>query len=270
MKTRYDYTTLRVLCLLLITLCFSDCKRTKEPDPISVPVIEGTTEVRFEDYEKMILSSSVSKNGGSPIINYGHLYSLTDPNPTKGNTPGVAVAGIPNATYTNTVTNYSLNKTMYVRAFADNAAGTGYGKVVQVKTPSVTYSMKFTCLTGADDKGTSSAINAIGARVQYDDGDKVDHALITSALSPRSTSNTTITLSKANIRRVQIEGVYLSYWGIRISPFPFESYDNWDLDGLKVELLDNTGKSWVIYDKLNAGRLFRFTEQQNKTYFPFN
>lgn len=258
--------TITWLLLLPVLLCgLPGCRQTPEPTPATVPVIDGNTEVRFEDYETMILASSVSANGGSPILRYGHLYSVTDPDPKKGTSGGTAVTGIPNATYTSRITNYSLNKTMYVRAFADNEAGTGYGKVVQVKTPSVTYKLRVTIKTGQDNKRSESYLNA---NLVYNDGKGEAFAIASGVgLDGYSTRiEQPVSAVKSNVRRGQIQGIEL-YW-LGISTTYGHTYDNWDLDALKVELIDSAGgKTWTLYDK--SGGVFRFTADQQNNYFAF-
>jgi uncharacterized protein (TIGR02145 family) len=73
-------------------------------------------------------SSEVTAEGGAPVLTRGFCYSFTNPTPTiddnktvDGSGPGVFSSQL-----------YSLlfGTTYYVRAYATNSAGTGYGEIV--------------------------------------------------------------------------------------------------------------------------------------------
>nr|WP_319272843.1 MBG domain-containing protein [uncultured Draconibacterium sp.] len=77
---------------------------------------------------------TVSANGGATIIEYGVVFG-TSSNPTtsnfKSSTNGAPTLG---SEYTFNLTGLSANTTYYVRGFAANSAGTGYGTQTSFKT----------------------------------------------------------------------------------------------------------------------------------------
>ena len=104
-------------------------------------------------------ASTVSNKGGSIITRYGYLYSTTVATPTYG-ASGVSDANVgTNDVALNTrwaakdITGLSAGTTYYVRAYATNAAGTGYSSVVTITTKcAVTY---------AANGGTGTTVDAL-------------------------------------------------------------------------------------------------------------
>lgn len=104
-------------------------------------------------------ASTVSNKGGSSITRYGYLYSTTVATPTYG-ASGVSDAYVgTNDVALNTrwaakdITGLSAGTTYYVRAYATNAAGTGYSSVVTITTKcAVTY---------AANGGTGTTVDAL-------------------------------------------------------------------------------------------------------------
>lgn len=103
-------------------------------------------------------ASTVSNKGGASITRYGYLYSTTVATPTYG-ASGVSDANVgTDDVALNTrwaakdITGLSAGTTYYVRAYATNAAGTGYSSVVTITTKcAVTY---------AANGGTGTTIDA--------------------------------------------------------------------------------------------------------------
>ena len=111
--------------------------------PIFGPGVKGTPEVNTNDIKKVeensaIINGSLSRDGGSPIIEYGFVYS-TQTDPTISDSKVTSNAGLGN--FTCTITGLSTETTYYVRTFATNATGnTGYGTALSFKTISPTTS----------------------------------------------------------------------------------------------------------------------------------
>ncbi|MDO7744072.1 MAG: hypothetical protein MUP99_09870, partial [Pedobacter sp.] len=81
---------------------------------------------------------NITSNGGAVLNTRGVLWS-TDPdfNPDTVVTQKTAETGYNGGTFVSMLTKLALNKTYYVRAYAVNTAGTGYGEVISFTTPAV-------------------------------------------------------------------------------------------------------------------------------------
>lgn len=74
-------------------------------------------------------------SSGSSVTAKGVCWSSTNQNPTISN--AFIVSGSGTANFAVTVNNLNPNTTYYVRAFATNSAGTGYGNTIQFRTLNV-------------------------------------------------------------------------------------------------------------------------------------
>ena len=105
----------------------------------------------------------ISSDGGYSIIARGVCYSTNNSEPTLSD--AYTTNGTGSGSFTSVVTNVSVNTTYYVRAYATNSIGTGYGDVYSITTgnglPSVT-------TTVIGENVTSSS--AIGGGNVVDDG----------------------------------------------------------------------------------------------------
>ncbi len=83
---------------------------------------------------------NITSDGGYSITARGVCYSTTNSTPTIAD--GHTTAGNGTGVFSTTITNVSVSTTYYVRAYATNSIGTGYGEVVSIETmnglPSVT------------------------------------------------------------------------------------------------------------------------------------
>ncbi|RCR66228.1 kelch repeat-containing protein [Larkinella punicea] len=88
-------------------------------------------------------SGVISGNGGSAISQHGFVYSKTSQTPTTADskTELGATSGPFPLTITGKLTGLEANTTYYLRAYATNDKGTGYGTVAQVKTAAATTSV---------------------------------------------------------------------------------------------------------------------------------
>ena len=77
------------------------------------------------------LTVNVSDDGGSPVIARGVVWS-TSPNPTI--TSSKVIEGNGKGSFSTTLPNLAPNTTYYIRAFATNDVGTGYGSEIKVTT----------------------------------------------------------------------------------------------------------------------------------------
>lgn len=94
------------------------------------PIASGSTPI------SATLSAVITGNGGAAISQHGFVYSKTSQTPTLADskTELGATSGPFPLTITSSLTSLDANTTYYVRAYATNEKGTGYGAVAQVKT----------------------------------------------------------------------------------------------------------------------------------------
>ena len=116
-----------------------------------VPTVSAFTPSTTETSITMT-GSEVTNKGGSAITRYGYIYSttLSTPETLIYGASGAIDANVGtddialNTGFEKTVTGLSAGNTYYVRAYATNAAGTGYSDIQTIKT--VTYEdYVFTC-----------------------------------------------------------------------------------------------------------------------------
>jgi uncharacterized protein (TIGR02145 family) len=77
------------------------------------------------------ITVNVSDDGGSPVTSRGVVWS-TSPNPTI--TSSKVIEGNGKGSFSTTLPNLAPNTTYYIRAFATNDVGTGYGSEIKVTT----------------------------------------------------------------------------------------------------------------------------------------
>ena len=98
---------------------------------INIPTVR-TNPVSSITPANAISGGSLTGNGGSAIISKGICWSI-NPNPTISlNTK--TIDGSSNDYFTSSITGLTINTTYYVRAYATNIVGTGYGPEISFNT----------------------------------------------------------------------------------------------------------------------------------------
>ena len=158
----------KLLIALLTTLLFYSCK--KEP---TTPVLT-TSDVTNVSTTTAVASGEIISNGGAAIIAEGVCWDISD-NPTiedKKSTENPA-----SGSFTSNLLNLTPSNQYYVRAYATNSAGTGYGE-----------SVTFTTLGQAPSAATLPATNLM-----------VNSATLNGSVNPNNLSTTyTFEYGKAN------------------------------------------------------------------------
>jgi hypothetical protein len=100
-----------------------------------------------------ILGGDVTADGGATVTERGVVYSTSNTTPTLGGT-GVTqdINTATTSSFSETVAGLTAGTTYYVRAYATNSAGTGYGNVQTFTTPTTVVS-----IVRADDNPTNTA-----------------------------------------------------------------------------------------------------------------
>ena len=128
--------------------------------PMVLPTLT-TTEVTSVKSSTAVSGGSIVSDGGGQITAKGVCWK-TSPNPTTADK--ITTNGTGTASFTSNLTGLDPNTTYYLRAYASNTSGTGYGNEVSFKTrqcPSVTtnspteiliYSAKLSGTVNANDE----------------------------------------------------------------------------------------------------------------------
>jgi|WetSurMetagenome_2_1015567.scaffolds.fasta_scaffold00496_7 uncharacterized protein (TIGR02145 family) len=116
----------RISEAILLIILISSCKKDK-PTP---PVIT-TTSVTEISYLTATSGGDVTNEGGAPIISKGVCWN-TSASPTISNSKTIESGG--SGVFTSNLTQLSPNTLYYVRSYATNSAGTGYGNQVSFTT----------------------------------------------------------------------------------------------------------------------------------------
>lgn len=121
-------------------------------------------------YGTMItMQGQITSTGNENASVRGFVYSTTNANPTTSDSVASSSGSFGTGTYLTDLTGLTANTSYYVRAFATNSAGTGYGSVIQVTTlnqapPTViTNTPAITSTTTATASGNIFAINGANA-----------------------------------------------------------------------------------------------------------
>jgi sugar lactone lactonase YvrE len=118
----------------IILLSAAGCKKTTTDT--SVPAV--TTQDVILDLTSTTAQSggTVTSVGGASVSADGVVYSTTDKVPTLADVKSAAGLITNSYTFTNNITALTPNTTYYLRAYATNEFGTGYGAVVTFTTSS--------------------------------------------------------------------------------------------------------------------------------------
>lgn len=162
--------------------------------PKSAPRLSTAIIASFTPYSAVI-SSSITLDGGSPVTERGVCYS-TSPNARIQNNKVVS----PSTTnaYDTTIPNLNPGATYYVRSYAINAVGVGYGQEVTLKTADIKLpTVDPTCLP-------ATAITYSDATVSANiTNDGLSNKLETGIIFSTSSNITDLTFNNANSQTVK-------------------------------------------------------------------
>jgi len=132
------------ILLLIMGLVFTSCKKDEETDPETepdvpqeaaiAPTVATDTAVNiYWDYTARSWGTKgiISDLGGSEILSSGICWS-TSKTPTISDSK---VEKLSSSTYLVTITGLNDGEDYFIRAYATNAEGTGYGETVAVSSP---------------------------------------------------------------------------------------------------------------------------------------
>ncbi|NOU17154.1 MAG: hypothetical protein HOO91_06305 [Bacteroidales bacterium] len=120
-----NHLTHTLIFLSIISILFSSCKKKDE----AIAPTVTTTDVTEITQNTVKSGGTITSNGGAEIKTYGVCWS-TNHNPTVDDSKTSQYTDI----FVVTATGLTANTTYYLRAYATNSAGTGYGSEVSFTT----------------------------------------------------------------------------------------------------------------------------------------
>ncbi len=136
-----------LLCLGLFLI--SSCKKDKEQPP-AIPVLT-TSAVTNITATAATSGGTITSNGGSEITASGICWSKT--NTTPGITDDTTKTVTNSGSFVSVLKNLDPSVTYYIRAYATNAIGTGYGNVVTFSSGNAAPGAKNVIITGEAEVG---------------------------------------------------------------------------------------------------------------------
>ena len=183
--------------LIVLAAIFSSCKKDKKE--ITLPQLT-TAAITNLSYNTATSGGAITGDGGAAITASGICWSKTNNTPTLSDskTAGTTASG----SFTSVMNNLQENTTYYVRAFATNSVGTGYGNVVTFTTP---VNITLPQLTTAAITNLSYNTATSGGTITGDGG-----ALVTASGICWSKTNNTPTLSDSKTADTTSSGSFTS------------------------------------------------------------
>lgn len=97
----------------------------------SIPILT-TLEATNITQTSLQIGGNITSDGGKSVTARGVCWS-TSPNPTIGNPNYTTIDGTGAGSFTSNITGLTAEVTYYIRAYATNSIGTGYGSEIQLK-----------------------------------------------------------------------------------------------------------------------------------------
>lgn len=170
MKSFYLRNIYLIPFFLLIILLGNSCKKVSSgATTVTVPVVVTTNTIINVTSTSAQSGGVITSNGNAVITANGVCYSATDVTPTTGDSKTsdpVVSELIQYPPFASVLANLIPNTTYYLRAYATNSAGTGYGSVIKFTTSASLTAINTTVTTFAGN-GTAGYVDASGLSAQF-------------------------------------------------------------------------------------------------------
>ena len=130
----------RLTIIGLPLLIAVSCKKSDSAPPTSPAVT--TTALTNITTSSATTGGTILINGNAAITQSGIVWSKTNTTPTL--TDSIVAGTTASGSFTTNLTGLDFNTVYYIRAFATNSIGTGYGDVVKLNTTNDTSKVRFT------------------------------------------------------------------------------------------------------------------------------
>jgi len=138
------------------------------------------------------INSTITDIGGSAITEFGHVYSINaNPLLTNGGTKVISPVLpniVNNTNYNNPISNLKANTQYYIKAYATNTKGTGYGNDIVIKTTGTTPTVSIIQPSASQITDVSAVVTG---SISENGGSSITSAGIYWSLSPGVTSSNT-------------------------------------------------------------------------------
>lgn len=170
MKITCLRSTLLYLFFISIAIFSAGCSKTPaSTTTVLVPTVSTTNVIINLTATTAQSAGVILSNGGGTITTNGVCYSSTNTTPTvtdsKTSDP-VSAAGTTYTAFSSNITGLTPNTKYYLRAYASNSAGAGYGGVLTFTTSSNTTTTIATVSTFAGS-GTAGFLDGVGTGAQF-------------------------------------------------------------------------------------------------------
>jgi uncharacterized protein (TIGR02145 family) len=141
MKLLFSPLLLRLTFIGLPLMIAISCKKDDDAPPPTMPAVT-TTALTNITTSSATTGGTILTNGNAAITKSGIVWSKTNAMPTL--TDSVIAGTTSSGNFIINLTGLDFNRTYYIRAFATNSVGTGYGDVVTLNTANDTSKVRFT------------------------------------------------------------------------------------------------------------------------------
>jgi len=141
MKLFSSTLLLRLTFIGLPLMIAVSCKKDDDTPPPTAPAIT-TTPLTNITTNSATTGGTILTNGNAAVTQSGIVMSRTNATPTL--TDSVIAGSTSSGSFTTNLTGLDFNRTYYIRAFATNSVGTGYGDVLTLNTTNDTSKVRFT------------------------------------------------------------------------------------------------------------------------------
>lgn len=151
-----------IIVAILSVIIIQSCKKKESDSPWSEPTV-NTQLIDFTETTANV-AGDITKNGGTPVTESGICWGTID-NPTIDDNR--TTDGTDSGYFSSQITGLTSNTTYYVRAYATNREGTGYGQSVSFTTKGLAI------LTTADVTNVTVTAATSGGNISNDGGSQI-------------------------------------------------------------------------------------------------
>ena len=119
-----------LFCTVTVLTLLANCSKKHDNATIPTLTTAAISDIQVND---AVSGGNISSDGGSAIVLRGVCWG-TSANPTRGEGGIFTGDGAGTGTFISHLSALETNTTYYVRAYATNGAGTGYGNEISFKT----------------------------------------------------------------------------------------------------------------------------------------